>query len=394
MVSALPIYGVFAVLVGVVYQFLAQPILYKTLGFGRPVVIRRQANCEKLTEFEACEDGWYHQPSGLLYLACSSLKGRQAWLPNADHFDLINRPEDDYVAIFDTKGTGSVASRTTKIKPKGFTGSNGKGSYNLHAISVHLIDDETMRIFLVNHRPQPEPMKYGANSTIELFESKLGSSTMQHVKTFADPVIATPNNLAPTGPDSFVFSNDHYIKVGQLKMLDVFFAKASVGACNKDGCKKVLDPFQYPNGLTGGTQFPSTNPRVVYIASSTSNILTVAESQADGSLVKLDEIPIDYPLDNLSMDVDGNIWAAGFPKILQLLAYFKDPAKLTAPTVLLKISKNKGKDAFYGHKYNIENVVEDDGTTLTGLTFVEHDTERDLLFAGGVFTPYLAVCKI
>jgi hypothetical protein len=36
-----------------------------------------------------------------------------------------------------------------------------------------------------------------------------------------------------------------------------------------------------------GTQFPNTNANLVYIASSTSNILTVVETQADGSLVKV-----------------------------------------------------------------------------------------------------------
>lgn len=94
------------------------------------------------------------------------------------------------------------------------------------------------------------------------------------------------------------------------------------------------------------------------------------------------------------MDANGDIWAAGFPSILKLLDYFKDPVNKKAPTVLLKISKNKGHDQFFGQKYKIENVIEDDGSTLTGLTFVEHDTERNLVFAGGVYTPYLAVCKL
>jgi arylesterase/paraoxonase len=191
-----------------------------------------------------------------LYLACSSLEGRRAWLPNGDFLNLEKRPEDDYLAIYDTKGTGSVASRTTKVTPKNFLGTNGKGSYNLHGIGVHLFEggseeEKKMRIFLINHRPQPEAEKYGANSTVELFETTLGSGSMQHLKTFADPVIFTPNDITPTGPDSFVFSNDHHVKVGQRKMLDTFFKMSNVAACGKNGCKKVFDPHQYPNGVTG-----------------------------------------------------------------------------------------------------------------------------------------------
>jgi arabinogalactan endo-1,4-beta-galactosidase len=91
---------------------------------------------------------------------------------------------------------------------------------------------------------------------------------------------------------------------------------------------------------------------------------------------------------------------------------FKDPVKYQPPTALIKISKNKGQDAFYGQKYNSEVLLEDDGSTVSGFTFVEHDTERGLLFAGGeylnldteyhalimiiagVYTPYIAVCKL
>lgn len=179
------------------------------------------------------------------------MKGRQAWLPNADLFDLEKRPDDDYIAIFDTKATGSVSSRTTKIKPIDFAGSNGKGSYNVHGIAIHMIDDEKMRLFMINHRPQPDPHRNGANSTIELFETTLGSGEMHHIKTFSHPVIFTPNNLVPTGPDSFVFSNDHCVKVGHSKLLDALMAKTSVGACDASGCRKVIDPFMYPNGLAG-----------------------------------------------------------------------------------------------------------------------------------------------
>lgn len=197
-------------------------------------------------------DGWYHQASGLLYLACSSLDTRHHWLPNADLFNLEKRPDSDYLAILDTKSTGSVASRTTIVKPQNFKGTNGKGSYNLHGIGIHVEDDETLRIFLINHRPQPNPHKNGANSTVELFESKLGSGSMRHIQTYADEVIFTPNDLTPTGPDSFVFSNDHSVKTGEVnKLLDLFAARSSVGRCDKNGCRKVIEKYQYPNGITG-----------------------------------------------------------------------------------------------------------------------------------------------
>jgi arylesterase/paraoxonase len=56
--------------------------------------------------------------------------------------------------------------------------------------------------------------KLGGNSTIEVFETALGETTMRHIKTYSDPVIDTPNDVAWVSDDSFVFTNDHNSKLG------------------------------------------------------------------------------------------------------------------------------------------------------------------------------------
>lgn len=179
-----------------------------------------------------------------------------AWLPNTDSLHLEQRPDDDYFAILDTKAPGPLAQNIKRVKPSGFFGNNGKGSYNLHGFGVYLGNDglgsdDSMRLFVINHRPQPNAAVVGANSTIELFTSKLGSDTMEHVRTFADPAISTPNNLVPTGPDSFVYSNDHSQKVGLGKKLDFLLSKSSLGYCDPKNCKIIASPVLYPNGLAG-----------------------------------------------------------------------------------------------------------------------------------------------
>ena len=54
----------------------------------------------------------------------------------------------------------------------------------------------------------------GANSTIELFQTKVGSERMRHVRTYVDEAIQTPNRVAWVSDHAFVFSNDHSGKVG------------------------------------------------------------------------------------------------------------------------------------------------------------------------------------
>lgn len=252
------------------------------------------ADKTSLTELQGCEDAWFHEPSGLLYLACSNPKNRLSWFSNMDIFDASNRALDDYVAILDTKASGPASSRITKVALRNFAGVEGDGTINVHGVGVHLDSPATvaegeqpkLRVFLVNHRPPLVENYVGANSTVELFETALGSDSMDHIRTYHSDVIMTPNDVSPTGPDSFIFSNDHSVKAGLKKNLDFFSARSSIGFCDgQKGCKLAMDPLPYPNGLAGGTQFPNANPNVFYSVSTADRKVRVLELQADGSLI-------------------------------------------------------------------------------------------------------------
>jgi arylesterase / paraoxonase len=124
----------------------------------------------------------------------------------------------DRMAILDTRASGPVSKRLKWMDLIDFPGINGDGTINLQGFDVHVGNDDppTLRMLLVNNRPFLDPVwgtvldaaKLGANATIELFETTLGSTKLRYVKTFSDPAIKTPNNVAFVGPDSFVLTND------------------------------------------------------------------------------------------------------------------------------------------------------------------------------------------
>lgn len=242
------------------YQFLSGPgsTVHDVFGIGRALNYTAHT-CSPIPELEACEDMWLHRPSGLLYLACSDIQGRIAWLPATDHLDVTGRPNTDYVAILDTKSTAPISQRLVKVKPTSYT-----GTLNLHGISVYEMPAKsaelkpTLRIFLNNHRPPIDPQsktvmdatKVGANSTFELFETTLGEARMRHVRTYVSEHIRTPNRPAAVGPDSFVFTNDHKAKVGASRTLDLLVPRSDLGFCDKKGCKIANPgPFPFPNGI-------------------------------------------------------------------------------------------------------------------------------------------------
>jgi arylesterase/paraoxonase len=128
---------------------------------------------------------------------------------------------NDRMAILDTRASGPVSQRLKWLDLVDFPGINGDGSVNLQGFDVYVGENDppTLRMLLVNNRPFLDPVtgalldgtNLGANATIELFETTLGSTELRYVKTYHDPAIQTPNNVAFMGPDAFVLTNDRSV---------------------------------------------------------------------------------------------------------------------------------------------------------------------------------------
>jgi arylesterase / paraoxonase len=129
----------------------------------------------------------------------------------------------------------------------------------------------------------------------------------------------------------------------------------------------------------------------------------------DKTLEKVAEIATGYPIDNLSVDRNGDIYAAAFPKAQELLKSSTKPYKVDAAATVRRIRKTKVDDG--EDTYQIETVIEDrDAKSLGGVTVVVHDAESGRLFLGGEqttqfqcvrrtnnitgnFAPYISVCE-
>jgi len=98
------------------------------------------------------------------------------------------------------------------------------------------------------------------------------------------------------------------------------------------------------------------------------------------SLVLADVIQTDRPLDNISLDKLGAIWAAGIPNAEHRgTIHFEDPS-VHNPSTALRITPNKDESQYLGEKFRIETVFEDAGEVASGATSVAYDTERKKAF--------------
>lgn len=151
----------------------------------------------------------------LIFTQC---KVHANYVASVDKLNPSGRGMNDRMAILDTRASGPVSKRLKWMDLVDFPGISGDGTINLQGFDVHVGDDDppTLCMLLVNNRPFLDPItgalldatKLGANATIELFETTLGSIELRYVKTFHDPAIQTPNNVAFMGPDAFVITND------------------------------------------------------------------------------------------------------------------------------------------------------------------------------------------
>ena len=146
-------------------------------------------------------------------------------------------------------------------------------------------------------------------------------------------------------------------------------ARTSIGYCHIDhGCRIVA------SGLHGSNGIARAQNGTVYVGSSKSGQIRVFEEQNDQSLVLTDVIALgtsmeicvtwdlmtffsstDRIVDNLSVDTNGALWAAGLSAGFPWLAAYHDPKKV-APSSALRVTKNIGSQAFFGEKLKVEKV--------------------------------------
>ena len=142
------------------------------------------------------------------------------------HLDAEAAPKEstDYLALYNFE-TGTHS----KLKITGLP-SEAHGVW-LHGIDawVHTADPQRVTIAINSHRPPKDrslAKSQGANSVIELFDTRLGDKELKYVTTIEHDLVRTPNSLAMVGSRQVYLTNDHRRKAHWVG-LDERPAKAS-----------------------------------------------------------------------------------------------------------------------------------------------------------------------
>lgn len=112
--------------------------------------------------------------------------------------------------------------------------------------------------------------------------------------------------------------------------------------------------------------------------------ITVFKPAADGSATKVHYIDLNYPIDNISEDTNGDLFAASMPKIMASVASFEDPLHAPVPPATIWRVRRLNREIPDKYDYLLSKVIEDrDGEVLPGTTTAIHDALTGRLFLSG-----------
>lgn len=298
---------------------------------------------------------------------------------------MAGRSEKDAIVALqlDEPADGSFKYRT--LKTPGFDGTAGDGLLSIVGISgvdARVEDEDRVELFLVNHRPSLDPetgvpakdqAATGGNATIEHFEIRgEKAEEMMHLRTWADDAIATPNRPAIAGNGGFYVTNSHGPhKSGLASQLSVLLGTGDVAFCSQGGCRRVSSGHRGPNGM-------ARHEGLVYVPNMIGANVQVFNITGDGGLEEVEDIHVGYAIDNLSVDANGDLYAAAFPVMAEMTSAFNDPLNARPSATVLRI--RKGEDG----RHEWKKVLEDgEGGLFAGATTVVHDAKTGRLFLSG-----------
>ncbi|KAK2058938.1 hypothetical protein LY76DRAFT_616119 [Colletotrichum caudatum] len=377
---------IFAFIFGVALQLVLKDPIWLAFGIGNTIqpLSDFPYSCRRIENprLQACEDMWLSEATRQLFLACSDPLARQQWMPNAAHFNASGRSTRDAIVALEIDSPKDDAFEIRTLSTPGFSGTVGDGLLQLVGLTgIDSPKGDKVQLLLVNNRPFVDPVTgelldqagVGANSTIEVFETGPQAVGMKHIRTFAIVNISTPNNIAALSSEAIYFTNDKGAhKVGLKSHTGPLIGQGDISFCSvSSGCKRVSQRHWFPNSLVRGRD------GLIYVLSAMA-----------GGIQKVADIPAPYSIDNLPVDGKGDIYAAVFPRGIEILQAFKDPLNRTPKSAAVRISKESEG------VYAWEKVIDDGASeVLPGSTAVVHDAKTGRLFFAGVVSTFVAVCE-
>ncbi|MFT7154618.1 MAG: arylesterase/paraoxonase [Bacteroidia bacterium] len=240
-----------------------------------------------------------------------------------------------------------------------------------HGISM-LKTNSTYTVAVVNHTVE--------GHTIEFFS--LYDEKLTHIRTQKSTSLISPNDIVLLDEKRFYVTNDHGYEHGTGRLVEEYGNLAISNVVYFDGqdYSEAAGGISFANGINIDRE-----RNLVFVASPRRFLVKVYESNDDGTLAFIEDIPCGTGVDNIEFDTEGNLWIGCHPNLLRFTAYAKGK-KETTPSELLRITYRSKGD------FSVESVYTNDGSTLSGSTVAA--PFGDLLLVGTVKDDKMLILRL
>lgn len=270
---------------------------------------------------------------------------------------------------------GAIYAYDLKLAGKDLTNltSHLDFDFHPHGIDLYKTADGRSLLFVVNHR--------ASGHFVETF--LLSQEGLVHLESLADPLMHSPNDVAAVDEHRFYVTNDHRSLSNLGRAAEDFLQLARSYLLYYDGSsfRIAATGFAYPNGIA-----VSPDRKRVYVAATVGRTISVYNrDESTGALSTQFSVDTGTGVDNLDIDLDGNVWVGAHPRLVTFLRYMSDPTVL-APSEVLKITW------FPTNKYEKELIFLDSGEQISASSVAA--VFNDKLLIGSVADPGFLICDL
>lgn len=264
-------------------------------------------------------------------------------------------------------------------------------------------------VFSINYdhnQPPGTPSQPGVVINSYEFQSSMVQqfTEQHHVKS---PLFELLNDVAAISPTEFYVTNHH---TGPLSTTPIayLFDIAGLGTgnllyCNAESqkCRVVLDGLNFANSV-----YLNQDHTILYLTETIEKRLRVYQRDIlTNDLRLIETMQFDAFLDNMNMDMYGNLWIAGTMDALATLRAMFDTTKTfrSAPSIIYRLVPKTGKPDEKPSKWNyaaitsnifwVEIVYADNGSSITPLS-VAAPTRLGQVILGSPTSPDIIRCDV
>ncbi len=331
----------------------------ETAGLLRQLTPVRPGPCRAVAGFDGPEDIVIDRARSLAYVTSADRLGvMRAGSP----------PNGAILLLPLATGADAIPRRLTPLPPETFFP---------HGLDLWIGPAGERRLFVVNHG------RDGASHSVEIFRITDEGRRLVHLETIRSRAFIDPNDIVAVGPRSFYLTNLYGSRSALGRILEGYLMLPLADVVHFDGvrARPVAGGLRMANGIARD----AAGERI-FVAEITGRAVTAFRRlPGSGGLGKLWRRAVPMGVDNLSMDADGVLWAAGHPDLLAISARLGG-SQAPSPSEVMRIDwRDRSVPAW-------RTVFLDRGGTLSAASVAVHVDDR--LLIGAVFGGKILDCRL